>query len=419
MKRKDEHNDWTGALKESLQDYGVAPSAGAWERLEAASAGGRQQAAWWPWALGLAAAVAALGLFLFIPEGRKDGGVQIAEVRQAEAPAAEETVGQQEQPDAGIMNAQPATENRRADAGKAVSVRKSVYPITSAADAVAAMEKQAEAADGQEAAPNGDDSAVSISTAQEPRRDEPSETEAPAVVETETPATEQAVQSGRDDAATQDGQTGAPAVSPQPLDPGIFAEPAPRTKAPRQRVSFGISRGGGLQGSAGMNPTVHSGGPKKASARRYSIGEFLNHDAPSSVEATMFIPLSGRLHLETGLDFTRMDSRFGDITQEVRLTGIPLRLGYKLLEWNRFDFSVSAGGMREVCTLARLMDKSYDEPVQYSANAGALARFRLAGPFSLYASPQLSYYFTPTTLSTYRSRNPLMFTACAGLSIQF
>ncbi len=98
MGKRAEHNDWTDALKESLQDFGVAPSEGAWERLEAArgageaAAGGdgegspRRGIIWWPWAVGLAAASLALGVFLFAPSGRHGNGAPVAEVMKAEEP---------------------------------------------------------------------------------------------------------------------------------------------------------------------------------------------------------------------------------------------------------------------------------------------------------------------------------------------
>ncbi len=408
MGKRAEHNDWTDALKESLQDFGVAPSEGAWERLEAArgageaAAGGdgegspRRGIIWWPWAVGLAAASLALGVFLFAPSGRHGNGAPVAEVMKAEEPQVATAAETVEEPLAEAveekMEPEVATAAEAVDAPVAEAVAEP-------AEAAAVSEKALSA--------HGDPSeAAAVSKTATSAHGEPSETAA--VSETAT--------SAHGEPAKEPSETAEKMDKKEALNP--FMEPKPARKKVRRHAAIGFSVGTGLVAQASspaMTAGGASGGPKKA-ARRYDISELLQHEAPSSFGLQLSFPLSDKLYLETGLDHISMHSSFGKISQDLIFSGLPLRLGYKVLDWGFGDLSVNAGGLWETCVSATLMDKKYSEPQQWSASAGALARCRLFGPVHLYAMPQLSYYFTQTTLPTYRSRQPLSFSFCAGIS---
>jgi hypothetical protein len=408
MGKRAEHNDWTDALKESLQDFGVAPSEGAWERLEAArgageaAAGGdgegspRRGIIWWPWAVGLAAASLALGVFLFAPSGRHGNGAPVAEVMKAEEPQVATAAETVEEPLAEAveekMEPEVATAAEAVDAPVAEAVAEP-------AEAAAVSEKALSA--------HGEPSeAAAVSKTATSAHGEPSETAA--VSETAT--------SAHGEPAKEPSETAEKMDKKEALNP--FMEPKPARKKVRRHAAIGFSVGTGLVAQASspaMTAGGASGGPKKA-ARRYDISELLQHEAPSSFGLQLSFPLSDKLYLETGLDHISMHSSFGKISQDLIFSGLPLRLGYKVLDWGFGDLSVNAGGLWETCVSATLMDKKYSEPQQWSASAGALARCRLFGPVHLYAMPQLSYYFTQTTLPTYRSRQPLSFSFCAGIS---
>ena len=413
MKRKDEHKDWTGALKESLQDFGVAPSAGAWKRLEAAGAGaagaGNEEASrrgpvlWWPWAAGLAAAGVALVLFLTVPgigpDANRTPENAVAEILPAspslETPSVD-SVGSGWKSNPEPDNSVPETVPSKRPVEKTPSEPVSIEEPLAVETTPGPSEEKTDAA---EADGDGDVSSVSAPVEDSASRDNGA---------------------GQEQVSDKAGKDWKQPLSDPFAEPVRTARPAKR-KSVRGRPSIGISVGSGLLAaatSASAAGATGAGGPKK-SARRYDIGEILEHQAPSTVGAQLFVPLTGRLQLETGLITTSLHSSFKSISQELRFTGLPLRLGYKVLDWGFGDINVSAGGMMEGCTKARLMDQDYKESAQYSACAAAIARCKLFGPVRIYASPELSYYFTRTTLPTCRTRQPLAFSVCGGLSIDF
>lgn len=399
MGKRVENNDWTDVLRESLQDFGVAPSEGAWERLEADSAARKKKAAaWWPVAAALAAAAVALGLFLFLPSGRD---VSVAPVAQVVS----EPVERGEEPEAQEEVAGPDAEK----AAEAVA-EPEVAPVSEKAPV--AHEKAVEVAPVSETAAPAHEKPIEVVTVSEtasPAHERPVEV-AP-VSETAPAAHEKPAKE-----AEENPEEVVVSTSCAYADP--FRDQKPVRKKVRRSATFGLNIGTGLVAQATSPAKTAggtSGGPKKA-ARRYDISELLQHEAPSTFGMQFFVPLSDRLHLETGVDLTSMHSSFGKISQDMEFAGLPLRLGYKVLDWGFGELSVNAGALLEGCTRARLMDTDYDESAQWSASAGAIARCHLFGPLHLYAMPQLSYYFTQTTLPTYRSRQPLTFTFSAGIS---
>lgn len=62
---------------------------------------------------------------------------------------------------------------------------------------------------------------------------------------------------------------------------------------------------------------------------------------------------------------------------------------------------VGAGGMLEKCVSAKFGSKSVDEPkVQWSVAGAVGAQYRLGNYVGLYFEPEVSHYFTETTLRT-------------------
>ena len=416
MGKRVENNDWTDVLRESLQDFGVAPSEGAWERLEADSAARtKKAAAWWPVAAALAAAAVALGLFLFLPSGRD---VSVAPVAQVVS----EPVERGEEPEAQEEVAGPDAEK----AAEAVA-ESEVAPVSETAPV--AHERPVEVAPVRETAPVAHEEAVEVAPVSEkapPAHERPvevvpvSET-APAAHEKTVevaPVSEKAATAHEKPAKEAEENPEEVVVSTSCAYADPFRDQKPVRKKVRRSATFGLNIGTGLVAQASSPAKTAggtSGGPKKA-ARRYDISELLQHEAPSTFGMQFIVPLSDRLHLEKGVDLTSMHSSFGKISQDMEFAGLPLRLGYKVLDWGFGELSVNAGALLEGCTRARLMDTDYDESAQWSASAGAIARCHLFGPLHLYAMPQLSYYFTQTTLPTYRSRQPLTFSFSAGIS---
>lgn len=141
------------------------------------------------------------------------------------------------------------------------------------------------------------------------------------------------------------------------------------------------------------------------------------HDLPLSLALTLRWDLSSRLALESGISYTYLHS-YGEQTghQQLHFVGIPLKLDVRLFSAGPLDVSVGAYGMGEKCLSAVQGGVRYPETaVQWSAGAFLVAGYRLGSFATLYLQPSLSYYFTKTTLITYRTENPLGFTLQAGL----
>lgn len=433
MKRKIDNNDWTDALKDSLKDFELTPSESLFERIEADCAPGPKKAAWWWQALAVAAAITAVGLFVFRPkEIQTDRTAQ--ELPETEIAAPADTA----------RNA----ESLNAVSGKAESLSPAEGLIATRRQAENAAEKPADAETAAAGVPDVEEIVASAPFREETRvavaGPEKAEAGAENSVSAELPATgetsanasgtaaetseqEQASANTGSDAASKEQET-APETAvkryPGPEDgdrKGTF-EPVMNPKygkKNKRKITVGVSFSSGLLASAANVTPGKSGSGMKKAAGRYDISDFLEHRPQTSSSIDLFIPVSDRFHIETGLAATELHASFRDIKQELGFTGIPLRLGYTCLDWGWGDVSVNAGGMWEYCATAQLMDKSYKESPQWSASAGFKASIHYRNQIGVYASPSLSYYFTDTNLPTIRSRHPLYLSFCAGLYIGF
>ena len=115
-----------------------------------------------------------------------------------------------------------------------------------------------------------------------------------------------------------------------------------------------------------------------------------------------------------------MHSGGEDISQKLHFIGVPLRLNWQFLETGRFSMYVGAGGMLEKCVSAKFGSKSVDEPkVQWSVAGAVGAQYRLGNYVGLYFEPEVSHYFTETTLRTSRTDSSLSLTLRLGVRLSF
>ncbi|MBO4918465.1 MAG: hypothetical protein J5374_11385 [Bacteroidales bacterium] len=210
--------------------------------------------------------------------------------------------------------------------------------------------------------------------------------------------------------------------------PELFEEDA-EEPARARRLAVGI--GGGA--TAGGTPTtvttttLASGFMTKAPMATASNNFFNNtsgtilqhryvHDLPVSLGLSARYGITDRLWLESGLEFTRMHSRLEDLNTVMLFAGIPLRVDYTLFSSRSFEAYAGIGGKAEKCLKATLGGMKVSEPkLQWSASALAGAQMRLTGNAWLFLQPDLTYYFTKTSLLSYRTENRLGLTFHAGL----
>lgn len=161
-----------------------------------------------------------------------------------------------------------------------------------------------------------------------------------------------------------------------------------------------------LQDEKGYNPSLAS------------------HSLPISYSVTAAYKLGKRWSLESGINYTRLDSEITmvdsqqPLSQVVQFIGLPLRVSYEIYSINRFSLYAAAGGQLERC-ISSTLDSDYIEERDWHISAdGALgAQYRVCKWLGIYAEPEVGYYFTPTTLNTIRTGNPFNFNLNVGVRI--
>ena len=229
------------------------------------------------------------------------------------------------------------------------------------------------------------------------------------------------------------------AVQPRKY-PGTYdylADGVQEYRRPRRRTSVSLFAAGGVTGSSGVSggggpnlvmSDIFVGGTNGTMAQlKYNYRDYsFRHHQPLSFGLTVRKEFAHGLSLESGVNYTllwsdvRMQSGREDISQKLHFIGVPLRLNWQFLETGRFSMYVGAGGMLEKCVSAKFGSKSVDEPkVQWSVAGAVGAQYRLGNYVGLYFEPEVSHYFTETTLRTSRTDSSLSLTLRLGVRLSF
>ncbi len=150
--------------------------------------------------------------------------------------------------------------------------------------------------------------------------------------------------------------------------------------------------------------------------------EDVTHRQPFSAEITVGRSLPIGLNIVSGISYSMLASDVdlrsepNSVVQRLHFIGIPMRLELPVWSSDRFMFYVGAGGQVEYCFLAKIGDTIYDEQRWHFSLDGVVgAQYKMAKSISLYAEPDISYYFTQTRLNTIRNESPLTFTMRFGV----
>lgn len=387
--KTDNHNDWADAFRESFPEE-VRPEAGGWEtvagRMRRAAARRRTVVA----AAVLALPVAAGILFLPSRPDTREPGIAVRETPAIVAEA----------PDITVMT--PGSDQASAIEDTPALVAE--IPANAVRPAV-----RKNAVSEHESAQNG----PAVRENAIPEHGEP---------QIDSPVRENAVSEHESVPA------GSPDVRIETKDlPELFEEDE---EAPARARRLAVGIGGGA--TAGGTPTsvttttMASGFMTKAPVA--AANNFFNntsgtilqhryvHDLPVSLGLSARYGITDRLWLESGLEFTRMHSRLEDLNTVMLFAGIPLRVDYTLFSSRSFEAYAGIGGKAEKCLKATLGGMKVSEPrLQWSASALVGAQTRLAENVWLFLQPDLTYYFTKTSLLSYRTENRLGLTVHAGL----
>lgn len=167
---------------------------------------------------------------------------------------------------------------------------------------------------------------------------------------------------------------------------------------------------------------------------------------PVSVGVEVSYDLGRRFFLGSGLSYTCLVSESssgssesrGSLTQTVHLLGVPLKVGYKIIDNPLFELSVAGGGRVDKAIASKTVTSltlNGPEPVKsassgtvfplyWSLTASASAAYKLSSLVGLYLEPGLSWHFGSKSdnglaLETVWSGRPLNFQLNAGVRFYF
>lgn len=167
---------------------------------------------------------------------------------------------------------------------------------------------------------------------------------------------------------------------------------------------------------------------------------------PISVGVEVSYDLGRRFFLGSGLSYTCLVSESSSgssesrnsLTQTVHLLGVPLKVGYKIIDNPLFELSVAGGGRLDKAIASKTVTRlalNGPEPVKSASNgtafplywsltASASAAYKLSSLVGLYLEPGLSWHFGSKSdnglaLETVWSDRPLSFQLNAGVRFYF
>ncbi len=162
-----------------------------------------------------------------------------------------------------------------------------------------------------------------------------------------------------------------------------------------------------------------------------SVGERANHSIPVTFGLNISFLLNERIALTSGIEASLYKSCFiypndkGDydtIDQKAWYLGIPLTIDYTVWHEGRFSTWIGVGGKIDRCIYARRNGITVDDrTINWSLLTDAGISYGLSDHIGLFFAPELMWYHRPKTsnLSTYRTDNPYIFTANAGIRFSF
>ena len=227
-----------------------------------------------------------------------------------------------------------------------------------------------------------------------------------------------------------------PAIDNRPavLDASPFA-PQPSTDKPDVHVNIGtggaIAAGGGLLAALATQlsradlsaPVPDNAVPDDANGTN-SPETTPSHRMPLVVGLSVRIPVTEKIGITTGLEYSRYSSSFsyptGEKTQLVHDMGIPVRLDWTFVSGKWLDAYLGAGVKGDLCLGATLDGEALgkDGPAFRLLGTGGI-QVNATRTLSLFMEPEVSWTLPSDRrlLSTYSSEHPWMFTVATGIRI--
>lgn len=167
----------------------------------------------------------------------------------------------------------------------------------------------------------------------------------------------------------------------------------------------------------------------------------VSHKMPISFGLGVSYYLNDRWSLQSGLNYSMIVSDWassgiyhGETRQKLHFIGVPLSVSYKIAEWNKFRWYVSAGGMAEMNVAGKTKTTLYSgtekmgtlsehtrmKELYWSLNANTGISYPIIRFVSAYAEVGASYYFdNGTEIETIHSDKPFNVNLSVGLRLGF
>ena len=168
-----------------------------------------------------------------------------------------------------------------------------------------------------------------------------------------------------------------------------------------------------------------SADPKDIVAPKDFLTRPIKHHSPIKTGLSVRIPVSERLGITTGLEYSLYRSSFtfsqsGENKQSVHYLGIPVRLDWTFVSRRWFDVYLGGGLAGDYCLGATFAGRKIrSDGFGLSVLGAAGGQVNLTERISIYLEPEVSWDALPgrRVLQTYRSENPFMFSLATGLRI--
>ncbi len=172
------------------------------------------------------------------------------------------------------------------------------------------------------------------------------------------------------------------------------------------------------------------------------VTEKTRHYMPLVFGLSVNKTISNRWGVETGLRYSLLRSDFlsesklsrTETFQRIHYLGIPLKLNYRVLEYNNLTVYIQGGGVLDIPIGGKQHVREFipgggipaecnvniNAPLQWSIESGLGVQYRFTPSFSFYMEPSFRYYFNPgTEIRTIRQDKPSEFTLPFGIRLNW
>ena len=181
----------------------------------------------------------------------------------------------------------------------------------------------------------------------------------------------------------------------------------------------------------GEGPTdIPPGDPVSSEEPIKDLLEQSSHYFPVHAGLSARLPLSERLYLSTGLQYSLYRSKYtmsqtGEKWQHVHYLGIPVRLDWVIASHSLFDVYVGGGVQGDFCLNATLTGRSLEKDMPSISLIGSGGiQMNVTKRLGIYLEPELSWMIPESNpalgkypLVTYRSEHPVMLSVATGIRI--